>query len=647
MPAHEIDLNICFPFPVDSSPGGELSEWESAFNRASQIIYHATSEQLKLGVLTVFIDEESNDETDVLIDEQETGESVTGTFIKLFREERNFPTVIVHEFGHYEFGLGDEYRKYMWLGGEWKLTHGPCTDAAEDQSCIMQFAEDPDVVEFCHPTPDLPGEHQPGNQQHQYSGGKSCWESITARFPWFDVPAPKRPFGSEPDISNHTDVFWNVATGGSGYAIVVESTAQFDGAEFAEAQVNGLRFWIDLLGVERQGLALINSAGESLFDMRLLDDENAIGQAHAAVSQLAFHGETSVTASLEQILAQFDGANRFGNRSASWISADQLVTPPGQSDATPLRRERIRVNSIGLGARDPFFVLSENTRGEIRQVRGSENAEDFKFRIQNAMIETCLEAQPGYQQVGSRLIRFPMKQMDAEHPAPEVAPEHHQALLDKVLVEPGTRAIYFAISLSSSAPIDIDVVDPSAKRLAVGADHAVFVTRPFCKLVKIEEPAAGVWTLQARAPASKVSRFVKTYAYARHPNWIVKLRSWRAGPRGIDFFGSAFADGQLESMEPVVVRIYAPPWMETAPDPSLQQDVILEPAQFFDSRNEILIKNFNHVYRGTLTVDSPGIYTIEARFVNAGRASVIGNADEFNSISPFVRTVFRQIRISE
>lgn len=646
MPPREVILNICFPFSVDTNPGGELDEWEDAFNRVSERLYHATNKQMKLGVINVFVNSARDSETDVLIEEVEEGQSTTGTFINLFREERNFPWVILHELGHYEFALGDEYRKYMWLDGRRWMTHGPCTDYPIDQSCIMQFSDDSRVNEFCHSMTTTQGKHQADNEQHQIYG-KSCWDTITTKYSSFVVPTPKRQFGVDPDLGSHSDIVWSMKSGGTGNVIVMESTAQFANADFVKGQTNGLGFWIDFVWMERQSIALVNSAGESVFDMEQLDDEEAVRQAHEAVSNVAFAGETNVSDILRQFSLQFDKTQEFQTKNANWISGDTFAAAPGQGSATPLRQKGIRVNSIGLGSRDPFFTLSQETRGAIRKVHKSEYLEDFIFRVQNSLIECCLDSQKSYQQLASRLVRFPNIRIAAD--PPKKSSKRDEAILDKVLIEPGTKQILFAISLSSPAAVNVEVLRPDDKALDLGSAAEVSnVDKPYYKLIKIKNPIAGIWSVRVCAPTSKKSRFVKMYAYSVHPNWVVKLRSWRAGPRAVSFFGSAFADGELENMEPVVVKVYAPEWRDTAPDPMLEQKLILEPSRFLTPGKEATYEVDGQIYRGSVNVNKAGLYTIEARFVNAGRASLQGSVEkQLTPIHPFVRTIVRQIQITE
>lgn len=120
----KVDLQVAFQY--DES---EPNNWKAMFERANELLWNSTEGQIQLGKIDVYINENTNS-ADVLIASinggakanpggflgnhghiylTQTHESTSGTALGYFG--------LIHEFGHYGFSLGDEYRANVYEGG--------------------------------------------------------------------------------------------------------------------------------------------------------------------------------------------------------------------------------------------------------------------------------------------------------------------------------------------------------------------------------------------------------------------------------------------------------------------------------------------------------------------------------------------------
>ena len=120
----KLTLTVLFQFDNQDNFDPNTA-WESAFSRASELLYNATDGQLQIGEIIFYQNcPEMRDKADILIQSGSgdarahvEGLGNNGAHVFLFndRHSQNLDSGrghfgIVHEFGHYVFGLYDSYK---------------------------------------------------------------------------------------------------------------------------------------------------------------------------------------------------------------------------------------------------------------------------------------------------------------------------------------------------------------------------------------------------------------------------------------------------------------------------------------------------------------------------------------------------------
>jgi len=184
-----------------------LNEWQASFERASRLLFDATDGQHQFGTIYVCNNSTGGRNADGwLLEPDGTSMSATDALgnetahMTLMGDERFKPFVIIHEFGHYGYGLYDEYQEL----------HGPngsevCLGGTTANACIMEAGWwDGDrfgnaanggslvlgrVSKFCTPSNHESGNDPAKDTEQQAIHGESCWETMEDKYPDLTVPA--------------------------------------------------------------------------------------------------------------------------------------------------------------------------------------------------------------------------------------------------------------------------------------------------------------------------------------------------------------------------------------------------------------------------------------------------------------------------
>jgi len=212
----EIELYVS----IQESPDTQtLNRWKASFEEASKMLFHATHGQARFAIIhlstngegdadpdaTVSIDQPSSyalGHPTVVLEDGAVGEGFgEETVMSIGADGYQYPFVILHEFGHYGFELGDEYRDIstnlpIRCSQNQRLTGGPLSrgNLKKDRACIMgvpalhenvtQFSSSSGVQitsgwieEFCHG-----GNHDTNADSNQnFWHDESCAEVILTR----------------------------------------------------------------------------------------------------------------------------------------------------------------------------------------------------------------------------------------------------------------------------------------------------------------------------------------------------------------------------------------------------------------------------------------------------------------------------------
>ncbi|GAA0956566.1 hypothetical protein [Actinocorallia libanotica] len=117
-----------------------LEEWRAAFERASALLFDATDGQHRFGTIYVCNNSSGGRNADAWLLEPD-GRSTSAVrgirsetgHMTLYGDERFKPFIVIHEFGHYAYGVRDEYTG---TGG----TPAECIGGSTGDACIMEAA---------------------------------------------------------------------------------------------------------------------------------------------------------------------------------------------------------------------------------------------------------------------------------------------------------------------------------------------------------------------------------------------------------------------------------------------------------------------------------------------------------------------------
>ena len=109
----KFDLIVSIRHDADAA---RLAEWQASFERASKILFDATDGQHQFGTIYVCNNSTGSQRADSWLHEEDgqsgspyLGLGAAGLHQMIFGDERFKPYILIHEFGHYAYDLGDEY----------------------------------------------------------------------------------------------------------------------------------------------------------------------------------------------------------------------------------------------------------------------------------------------------------------------------------------------------------------------------------------------------------------------------------------------------------------------------------------------------------------------------------------------------------
>lgn len=405
MSGGKVDLNVLFLYNETG-----LSSWKPVFTEASKLLYNATEGHLQFGTINFYVAcQPAKDRGDIWITTGTGGASANvngcgtdGLHVFLSNiHKRTDATAhgqlgMVHELGHYIFGLSDEYGgdirdaatnallpppagQYMWQNSQVTLDPAGkpfyCQQASGGTGCIMDagttitgaFSK----TEFCSPSNHVgestksvkvTGEASFSNRKianhQQFENGKSCWEMVKAKLALASVPDP--PDTTAP--SGHQDLVFNYMGTSTRFMLTLDRSGSMQGAKIDLAK-SGARIFVNNsrlprtefdLSVPGDEVGLVSFQSSATLDSPLkalsaVADKTAL---NGIIGALAANGTTNIGGALRLSLNQFVGAGNQGcSESIVLLSDGQHNTGEPPSSVTPdLIARKSPVFSIGLGA---------------------------------------------------------------------------------------------------------------------------------------------------------------------------------------------------------------------------------------------------------------------------------------------------------
>lgn len=306
----KMNLSVIFTYGED-----DPDAWRPLFEESSRLLYNATNGQLQLGRIRVLSCGTDKDAADVWVLGDNSGAFANvlglGSIGHLFISQTHKsvsgdafgPFGVVHELGHYAFGLYDEYKPapgdpLLAEGGELVGARVPNQFCVTDDDTIASLMDGGTTVapnnrrtEFCtHAHGGLPTAHNEGVEvggvfyvnAQQTLNGESCWETI-ARTTGFNPPSEvdtQDPPGLDP-------LEWEITPGLHRVVLAVDRSFS--------------------MFIDPTKIGLAKEAGELLVNL--------------------FHGERTVDIGGTQIILPGEYVNlvAFGNRAEEILPFRELV----------------------------------------------------------------------------------------------------------------------------------------------------------------------------------------------------------------------------------------------------------------------------------------------------------------------------------
>ncbi len=359
-------LDILVYFAYDEK---DFNSWKPLFNAGSKLLYDATEKQLQLGTVTFTTCRQLKEKADVWVLKDSSGARAhlrglgkDGLHVTISQTHKSISGKargqfgLVHEMGHYLFGILDEYKGYI---GDVKGSDPKhyCVTSNSSVCCIMDGGTTISTnnlrTEYCttgfNGTKHFKGARNAAGKaiktNQEYFRGGSCWKTIQAS----GVGGLKEP-KTQPSSSTagHVAVTYKVNNGPLAVTLVIDRSGSMSGSRMALAILGSL-LGVGLLR-DGEGLSVVSFSSSASVDlgMRKIDAVHR-GAALAAISRLRAGGGTAIGSGLlvgqsqldriqgcaELIILLSDG---FSNRGPNPLS----VVPS-------LKAKKTTVYSIGVG----------------------------------------------------------------------------------------------------------------------------------------------------------------------------------------------------------------------------------------------------------------------------------------------------------
>lgn len=497
-------------------------QWEESFLFASRLLFEASQGQMRLGPVYFATESAGSSGVDAWLHEERgssqsniDGLGKPNLNMELRHDERRKPYVILHELGHYAFGLHDEY-------------YGPqpvvraCTNDAASGACIMEFAYDKgdrwrwwglgwrfvrgDVRRFC-----LPGEHdsQHINNQQRFNGA-DCWSFLAGQQKYQDLSVPAA--NADPVDPSGVELEWIRLNNTPRYALVLDRSANMAGAGMDGARFGALYFLTYLLRVDDLLTAVVYDDDPEVV-LPLLRPSAApdFGSALQRIATLTAGGGADAGAALRTAKGQILSAtDRAATQAALWFTDGRHTTgtPPEQAIGS-LVESGVQVYAISYGPNadwDRIARIAQGTGGRSWHLDATGSGSDA-YRIAQKLIEYVSELRDGSGQVASSSDVLPEPPADepglpdADHSsltatdsAAVVVPPSPGPCRRKAYFETGSSRATFVLVHGLGADVEFEVRDPDGQPLAQRPER-VHPAAPIMFHV-VDQPAVGEWEMR-------------------------------------------------------------------------------------------------------------------------------------------------------
>ena len=544
----EFDLLISFRHNASAE---QIGQWKCSFKHASRILHGATFGFFRFGRIFWVNGNAGSVEADgYLLPTSGTSYSSINKLgdegrMRLCADEAIHPYIIVHEFGHYGFGLRDESR-----GEGSKVSCIGEAKKAQLKACIMEFPF-ADGMQL-----NLNGEvASPGTvnrfctaQTHNSSGEarftwqhiiheKSCWETIKEMHHLPDVlpvPAPSQ------------EIEWIEVEAAPRFALVLDSSASMGDTDSIEYVRIGADHWLNLQleePITKSGdrLAVISFATEpqTILALELINPSSDLAAARSKIAALEPSGGKNLGGGLQRAVAELLGPDlkRKAATQAIVLFSDG-VYDIGINPEVPVEtmvEEGIRTFTIGMGENVDLQTLHElatATHGRCKYLDDAAGAQT----LQSYLIELSGDLRGGDLIIGpqtlmpgatlselqaSAALRSSVQADPSKLATVPVDFAGSSTRFDsKVLVEEGSDRATFSISYRRGSSLDFYLMRPDGTVVNPATDDGVSLVAPIrmpYATYLIDDPQPGEWIMRViRGSGSQQVPF-DLFAFSENP----------------------------------------------------------------------------------------------------------------------------------
>ena len=688
----KFDLILSIRHNADAT---RLQQWERSFKRASRILFDATDGQMQFGKLFVANNNKGKDEADAwLLENAGTSSSATNGFgtvgdhMTLKSDEKNKPFIIIHEFGHYGYGLYDEYEP---LGGG----VAECTGDAGSGACIMEFGwtqgdqiddtgtlTEGSVNEFCTPT-----NHDPDSDTEQQAlNDESCWETIADNYTDIEIPTD---LPDAPIPEGHEDVEWILLAKNPRFVLVLDKSGSM-GAFNAIAGVRfGADYWVRNIANTDDRLSIIayNHGQEMILPLTTIVDGIDLTNALNSIENLTPGGLTNIGGAMSEGVSQITSP---GDRAATQVMilfSDGLHNTGTEPERVidSLIENGIRVYTIGFGDNADQVRLqqiAEGTGGRFEQIDADPDTQDAQLEIQNYLIEISGEVQdcsgivtmtPGLlpEPSDNELEEVEMTIKRKYHESAEIefftkkplAFRCRSTVYDhKAYIELGASKATFVVSYQEGSSVKFYLIRPNGAIANPNDPDVIFVNPsdiPYA-FYKIKNPTHGHWIMRVVRNQARGDIRFKVFAFSKNKDITVGIKGigglYKIGEK-IKLKSQVYNKIPLTKIQNPVVRIVPNDYLKRKYRLKQESVTLKQRLHWYNTDRKLLEKAItleNGVYESELIFDESGSYSCVVHFINKGKAKealsmaerpVKGDEEKIEPPPVFVRMKRFQIHV--
>jgi hypothetical protein len=374
-----IDLHVVFLYDEACFRTASCPEWETLFKESSKLLYDATQKQVSISKVKFYNNcPEANSKADIQVHNDTQGASADtgglgkkGWYIRISQTHKTVTTGavngdrgqfgVVHELGHYAFGLLDEYQDKTGAS----TADAYCIDKQGTTASIMDGGTTVNPTnrrtEFC-----WSGNHRTGHTEQDKKRtigttdyeDKDCWTWIKAyvkeRF-GADLTLPTSNPSS--DTNGHTNPTFEYYDCGVRAVTCIDHSGSMDGEPLILAK-SGASSFINLTDkTDELAVTGYSDSASTFYSMAKMTDGNKTA-AKAAIGGIAADANTNIGGGLLQSLNEITGAGKPVSNEVIVLLSDgrhNVGTHP-DSVLPAIKQRGVTVYTIGLGDADAAFM---------------------------------------------------------------------------------------------------------------------------------------------------------------------------------------------------------------------------------------------------------------------------------------------------